>query len=208
MTEAQKQTRIYELVMAADHFHETGAIREVLLTCFDQHGEWIGTGVDLPDLNVSAKLRKTIIPKADLIRTNATGERVLYGTYVITSAKNYVVPFEHVRGDVIADRYKIVEAPTLKTVGGSLIAMKARSIRLLQLRTVWHHLFVNCAVEFESPELLSVGGCLITRVAASFYKPRLVVGDRWLMHPDACRLWLERETRALLRRCAGPWIEI
>ena len=208
MTESQKQTRIYELVMAADHYHQTGAIRDVLLTCFDQRGEWIGTGVDLPDLLVSAKLTRTIIPKTDLIRTNASGERVLCGTYVITSAKNCVVPFDHVRGDVIADHFKIVEAPTLKTVGGSLIAMKARSIKLLQLRTVWHHLFGNSAVEFEGPELLAVGGSLITPAAISFYKPRLVVGDRWLRHPDAEGIWYRRETRALLRRCAGPWIEI
>ena len=82
--------------------------------------------------------------------------------------------------------------------------MKARSIRLLQLRTVWHHLLGNSAVEFECPELLAAGGCLITRVAASYYKRHLVVGDWWLMHPDAYRLWLERETRALLRRCTEP----
>ena len=195
-------------MMAADHYHETGAIREVRLTCFNQRGEWLGTGVDLPDLLVSAKLIRTIIPKTDLIRTNATGERVLYGTYVVTSHKNFVVPFEHVRGDLIADHYKIVEAPTLKSVGGSLIAMKARSIKLFQLRTVWHHLFANRAVEFESPELLVVGGSLITQAASSFYMPHLVVGDRWLMHRDAERLWLRRETRALLRRCAGPEIEI
>ena len=61
MTESQKQTRIYELVMAAEHYHETGWIKEILLTCFDQRGEWIGTGVDLPDLLVSAKLTRTII---------------------------------------------------------------------------------------------------------------------------------------------------
>ena len=84
---------IYELVMAADQFHQTGAIKDVLLTCFDQRGEWIGTGVDLPDLNVSAKLRKTIISKTDLIKKSATGGRVLYGTYVVTSVKDYVVPF-------------------------------------------------------------------------------------------------------------------
>ena len=208
MTESEKQTRTYQLVMAADHYQQTGAISEVLLTCFDQRGAWVGTGVDLPDLHVSANLISTIIPREDLIRTNASGERVLYGTYFITSAKNYVVPFEHVCGDVIAYHYKIVEAPTLKTIGGSLIAMKAPKIRMLQLRTVWHHLLANSAVEFECPELLEVGGSLITRGADSFYKSNLAVGDRWLMHPDAHRKWYDREVRALLRRCAGPEIEI
>jgi len=38
-----KETRIYELVMAADHYHETGTISEVLLTCFNQRGKWIET---------------------------------------------------------------------------------------------------------------------------------------------------------------------
>ncbi len=208
MTKSQKQTRIHDLMMAADHYHETGAIREVLLTCFNQRGEWLGTGVDLPDLNVSSKLTRTIIPRKNLIGINAMEELVLYGTYVVTSAKNCIVPFDRVRGDVIAMHYKTVEAPTLKSVGGSLIAMKARSIKLPELRTVWHHLFANRAVEFESPELLVVGGSLITQAASGFYMPHLVVGDRWLMHPDAERLWLRRETRALLRRCAGPEIEI
>ncbi len=53
-----------------------------------------------------------------------------------------------------------------------------------------------------------MSGSLITQAAISFYMPHLIVGDRWLMHPDAERLWLRRETRALLRRCAGPEIEI
>lgn len=59
MTESQKQIRIYDLVMAEDHYRGTGVIREVLLTCFNQHGEWVGTGVNLPDLNVSGKLGRT-----------------------------------------------------------------------------------------------------------------------------------------------------
>ena len=208
MTEAQKQTRICELIMAADHYSQTGTVKERLLPCFDQHGKWIGTIADLPDLIVSTKLTKTVIPKEQIIQTNPLGEVVLLGSYVITSGKSHVVPYDHVRGDVLARRYKAVEAPNLKSVGGSVIAMMARTVKTPKLKSVWNHLFVNCAVVFESPELLTVGGCLITHSAEKFYKKGLMVEERWLVHPDAYRLWREREARALLRRCAGPWIEI
>ena len=194
--------------MAADRFTETGRIEEGLLSCFDQRGRWIGSIADLPDLIVSTKLTRTVVPKEQLIKTNPMGETVLLGTYVVTTAQNHVVPYHHVRGDVVACQYRTIEAPNLKSVGGSVIAMMARTVKTPKLQTVWNHLWVNCAVVFEGPELLAVGGCLITRAAHKFYKKGLVVEEQWLVHPDAYRLWFERETRAFLRRRAGPVIEI
>jgi hypothetical protein len=149
---------------AMAHYKATGEILDVLLVCFDQHGNWS----DLPDsfdLEEPANLSDQVIPENRLVAISSTEEKILLCSFIDSSADPVNLDCHHVAGCIALAKTRQFSAPNLQTVGADLVAPSATMFNIPNLREVGQFLNACSATRFDAPSLQTVGDFLLAQSA-------------------------------------------
>ena len=109
--------------------------------------------------------------------------KVVGGIYLHLNTK-FVAPSLIVVGDNIIADSPAIHLPRLRTAG-AICARNAHRFSAPCLSAVISDLVVPSAIEFDTPDLVFVGGNLNSESAPNFCPVDLVVMGKWTMHPAA-----------------------
>lgn len=168
-----------EVYEASLQFLQTGEIADILLPCYNQHGEWLGETPSTEFVTPEAlrKLAKITIPEERRSLTNENRETILLTSYIFEPSTNStgepvnVVPWHEIRGMCQITTEGNIHAPNLKRLNSPYgaeiegltlnmpvleeaknLQLTAEHISIPKLALVYHLTIQNCR-HVEAPAL-------------------------------------------------------
>lgn len=176
---------------ACIQYHDTGAIGDVLLAGFDQHGRWSGlqqktNGAHFPAA-MTARLADEVVPEARRSKITPAGESVMLCSYHTEARGRVHLPFHRIAGGLRATKAMHFEAADLRSVGGDLALWSAKVVITPSLQKIGGCLWASSATRVLADRLESASG-LSAPLARHLCLPRLMLVDGDLNVGDATRI--------------------
>lgn len=178
--------RISNIIKHIRNFEKSGIISNSLVPFFNQHGKWCEEL--LPQLTSKVArsryeiphdmMRKIILPKEKRI-TGAKSRPVLRTSFVTKNERKVIIPYSEIRGSVVLKGNAVIEAGSLRRVGGDFSTDTSISVCVPKLHTVIGNFDVSRSSILIAPRLRDVGGSafLLGRVPPNL----VVVGGRCII---------------------------
>ena len=170
---------ISNIIRHIRHYEKTGEISNALIPFFDQHGKWCGQLLPLLPSKVArpkykiphSSMRKITLPKERRI-TGANSRPILRTSFVVSHERKLVIPYAEIRGNLVVQGNAVIEAESLRSVGGDFSTDSSISVCVPKLHTVIGNFDASRSSIINAASLRDVGGSvfLLGRVP-----PNLVV---------------------------------
>jgi hypothetical protein len=157
--------KIRTIIRHIRDYEKTGRISNSLVPFFNQNGKWCekllpqlsGKGPRVRHEIPHAMMRKITLPKERRITGNMA-RPVLRTSFVVKNDDKVVIPYAEIRGSVMLNGNAIIEANSLRRVGGNFSTDTSKAVQALNLCTVGGDLDVSNSSMLVATSLRDVGG--------------------------------------------------
>jgi len=170
------ESEVITIIDAIEHFNKTKEVKDILLTGFDQNGEWVRVWKNPYTKEHETKLQKIRLDEKRIFSFDKKDptKKILNTSYIDhQKIPTLSLTYQHIKGRVELPKTKKFIAPFLTEVGGPISLNQCKHCDIPQLKTVKGFANLRSIENFFAPELQKIVGVLNLYFAQNVQCPKL-----------------------------------